>query len=160
MAIINSPQNEIKNIIEDFFEYLGLDGRIDTSFSDGVVKIEVQMEEPSYFIGHSGHVLLAAQHLLKAILRRKVEGVKYVDLDINDYKKNKIAYLKEMAREAAEDVVLLKKPKELPPMPAYERRIVHMELTGRTDVTTESIGEGLDRRVVVKIPGHSEPQNI
>lgn len=157
MAIINSSQNEIKNIIEDFFEYLGLDGRVDISFADSVVKIDVQMEEPSYFIGHSGHVLLATQHLLKAILRRKVESVKYVDLDINDYKKNKIAYLKELAREAAEDVVLLKKPKELPPMPAYERRIVHMELAGRTDVTTESIGEGEERRIVMKpvpfIPG-------
>lgn len=143
---------EIQSVVSEFFIRLGLDGRVETQFNDadGIVRVEVQMKEPGQFIGQGGQVLLATQHLLKAILRSRIERVKYVDLDINDYKKNKIAYLKEMAREAAEDVILLKKPKELPPMPAYERRIIHLELAGRSDVTTESIGEGLDRRVEVR----------
>jgi spoIIIJ-associated protein len=71
--------------------------------------------------------------------------------DINDYQKNKAQYLKELARTTADEVALFKKDKELPAMTPGERRIVHVELAGRQDVVSESIGEGTERRVVVKI---------
>ncbi|MFH1451313.1 MAG: R3H domain-containing nucleic acid-binding protein, partial [bacterium] len=73
-----------------------------------------------------------------------------IDIDINNYKKGKADYLKEMAREVADEVSLTKKEKWLSPMPAYERRIVHMELSLRPGVVTESHGEGPERRIVVK----------
>ncbi|PJA84129.1 MAG: hypothetical protein CO145_02195, partial [Candidatus Nealsonbacteria bacterium CG_4_9_14_3_um_filter_37_13] len=68
----------------------------------------------------------------------------------NGYKKKKLDYLKELARSLADEVALTKKEKNLPPMAAYERRIIHLELAGRSDVTTESIGEEPERRVVVR----------
>ncbi|PIR71473.1 MAG: hypothetical protein COU43_02475 [Candidatus Nealsonbacteria bacterium CG10_big_fil_rev_8_21_14_0_10_37_25] len=74
----------------------------------------------------------------------------FIDLDINGYKKKKLDYLKELARSLADEVALTKKEKNLPPMAAYERRIIHLELAGRSDVTTESIGEEPERRVVVR----------
>lgn len=141
---------KIKNIILDFFAHLRLEGDIRTDVSGELVQVDIKMEEPAYFIGHSGQVLFAVQHLLRVILRKQIPQVKYVDLDINDYKKNKINYLREVAREAAEDVALLKKPKQLPPMPAYERRIIHLEISGRSDVTTESVGQGPERRVEIR----------
>ncbi len=55
-----------------------------------------------------------------------------------------------MANSAADEVALIKKEKWLPIMPAYERRIIHLELSLREDVVTESIGEEPERRVVVK----------
>ena len=90
------------------------------------------------------------QHLLKAILRRKIGALFYIDLDINNYKKKKIAYLRELARSIADEVALTKKEKVLSPMPSYERRIIHLELAGRSDVTTESIDEEPKRKVVVR----------
>jgi len=94
--------------------------------------------------------LTEIQHLLKAILRRKISEVFYIDLDINDYKKKKKEYLKELAISTADEVALSKKQKELPAMPAYERRIIHMALAERNDVITESVGEGIERRPVIK----------
>ena len=78
-----------------------------------------------------------------------------VNLDINDYRKNKETYIRELAKEAAEEVALVKKPKELSPMPAVERRIVHMVVAERPDVESDSIGEGSDRRVVIRAKEYS-----
>jgi len=71
-------------------------------------------------------------------------------LDINGYKSKKVEYLKSLAKEAADQVVLNKEEKSLPPMSAYERRVVHAELAQREDVLTESQGSDLDRHIVVK----------
>ena len=90
------------------------------------------------------------QHLLKAILKRKVKENFYIDLDISGYKKKKIEYLKELAKTAADEVSLSKREKWLPSMSPYERRIIHLELSSRNDVTTESIGQEPERKVVVK----------
>jgi spoIIIJ-associated protein len=108
------------------------------------------MKEPQVLIGERGQTLLDLQHLLSAMLRKKIESKFFLDLDINDYKKKKMEYLKELARSTADEVALTKKEKALPAMPAYERRIIHMELAGRGNVTTESIGEDPDRRLVIK----------
>ena len=114
--------------------------------------IELETEEPQILIGEKGETLLEIQHLLKAILKRKagIEENFYIDLDINDYKKKKIAYLKEMARSAAEEVVLTKKEKILPPMPAYERRIIHMELADNPNIVTESVDQEPERKVAIR----------
>jgi spoIIIJ-associated protein len=58
--------------------------------------------------------------------------------------------LKEMARSATEEVVLTKKEKILPPMPAYERRIIHLELADNSNITTESVGQEPERRIVIR----------
>ena len=84
------------------------------------------------------------------ILRRKLQEVFFFDIDINDYKEKKFEYLREMAQESANDVALTKKEKELEPMPAYERRIIHLELSKRTDVKAESLGEEPERRIIIK----------
>ncbi len=101
-------------------------------------------------IGKEGRVLAKVQHLLKLMSRDKIEGRFYIDLDINSYKEKKTSYLKEKAREVGDKVALTKKEKQLPAMPPYERRIIHMELADRNDVTTESIGQEPNRKVVIK----------
>ena len=58
--------------------------------------------------------------------------------------------MKETAKSLADEVVLTKEEKVLAPMSAYERRIIHLELAERENVKTESIGEGLERRLVIK----------
>jgi len=113
----------------------------------------IELEEPQVLIGESGKTLSCIQHILNKGLRKRFGDEKdfYVDLDINGYKKRKLDYLRELANTSADDVVFSKKEKELRPMSAYERRIVHIELKERTDVQTESVGQGLDRRIIVKL---------
>jgi len=142
---------KIKKITEEFFKKTTFEVEIEIlPQKDQTIPINIKSEEPQILIGEGGKTLLEIQHLLKAISKRKIEGNFYIDLDINNYKKKKIEYLKELARSVADEVALTKKEKKLAPMPAYERRIIHLELAGRPDVTTESTGQEPERSIVVK----------
>jgi len=72
-------------------------------------------------------------------------------VDINNYRKERERLIVELAKAAARKAIADKQPVELPPMNAYERRLVHVELAGRPDVKTESLGEGVSRHVSVKL---------
>ena len=144
---------KIKQITQGLFKKMDLGIEVEVKKpQDQTLPIDLKMEEPQILIGERGQTLAEIQHLLKVILRRKIvpEGPFYINLDINDYKKKKTEYLEEMARSAADEVTLTKKEKILAPMPAYERRIIHLELADRTDVTTESTGQEPERQVVIR----------
>ena len=133
---------KIKKEIGEFFRKMTFEVEIQSaSQKEEILTINLKTEEPQILIGERGETLFAIQHLLKLILKRKlkIEEIFYVDLDIDDYKKKKIAYLKEIARSGAEEVIFSKKEKILPAMSAYERRIIHMELAEMPNISTESI---------------------
>lgn len=141
---------KIKKKIEEFFEKMGFEVEIELSIENETLQVNLTSNEPQILIGEKGSILVQVQRLLKGILNRKIGKFFYIDLDINDYKKKKIQYLKEMAKEAADKVALTKEERALSPMPAYERRVIHLELADRADVTTQSIGREPERRVVIK----------
>lgn len=141
----------IKKTTKEFFGKTTFEVEIEfSSPHDQTIPINLKTDDPQILIGEGGQTLVEIQHLLKIILKRKISEPFYIDLDINDYKKKKIEYLKELARSMADEVALTKKEKQLAPLPAYARRIVHLELAGRQDVTTESLGQEPERRVVIK----------
>ncbi len=159
--------NKIKQIAEEFFEKMTiptsnmsvdltsakkkLGGGQDVSEEKiEIVDLSLKLDEPQILIGQQGQTLFEIQRLLRAILSRRLQGVFYLNLDINDYKKQKTEYLKSTARELADQVALNKGEKALPPMSSYERRIIHAELSERTDVLTESQGYGIDRHIIIK----------
>jgi spoIIIJ-associated protein len=142
---------EIKKTTEEFFQKTTFEVEIEFfPQKDLTLPISLKTEEPQILIGEGGQTLAEIQHLLRAILKRKIEEPFFIDLDINGYKKKKLEYLKELARSVADEVALIKKEKSLPSMPAYERRVIHLELAGRSDVTTESLGQEPERRIVIK----------
>ena len=149
--VSQSNLEEIKKTIEEFFQKTTFEVEIEfLPQKELTLPINLKTEEPQILIGEGGQTLAEIQHLLKVILKRKITEPFFIDLDINGYKKKKLDYLKELARSLADEVALTKKEKNLPPMTAYERRIIHLELAARSDVTTESIGEEPERRVVVR----------
>ncbi len=143
--------NEIRKTVDEFFEKTSFEVEAEVlPFQEKTIPVRIKTEEPRILIGQNGQTLAEIQHLLKAILRRKIPEQFYLDIDVNDYKKKKTEYLKETAVSLADEVALTKKEKTLTAMPAYERRIIHLELAGREDIATESIGEEPERRVVIR----------
>lgn len=150
-----TPQEfeKLKKAAEDFFLQTGLVLEVDVkNQADSTILVDLKADEPQFLIGERGQNLSEIQRLLRAVLRRKAEAPSsfYVDVDINDYKKKKTEYLKEVALTAADEVAITKREKELPSMSSYERRVVHTELASRADILTESIGEEPERRVKIK----------
>lgn len=142
---------KIKTEIKKFFQKMTIDAKVESiSQKEETLLVNLKTEEPRILIGEKGQTMLAIQRLLRVITRRKIPETFFIDLDINDYKKKKTKYLRETARSVADEVALTKKERILSPMPAYERRIIHLELADRQDITTESIGQEPERRVVIK----------
>ena len=153
--------DKIRELVEDFFQKMNLEVEISVAppedlplREDGIknylLSININTQDPQILIGERGQTLNEIQQLLRAILKRKIQEPVFINFDIADYKKKKTEYLKEMVRSLADEVSLTKEEKSLPPMSSYERRIVHLELAGREDVVTESIGEEPERKIVVK----------
>ncbi|MDI6591510.1 MAG: R3H domain-containing nucleic acid-binding protein [Patescibacteria group bacterium] len=142
---------KIKEEIKIFFKKMNFEVEIELLAQKNLtLPINLKMEDPQILIGEKGQTLFEIQHLLKIILNKKIKESFYIDLDISDYKKKKIEYLKELARSVADEVALTKKEKILFPMSAYERRIIHLEIAERSDVTSESLGKEPERRVVIR----------
>lgn len=150
----------IKEAAEMLLEKLEIKGAVKAlEAEEESVRIEVDMEEPQLLIGEQGQTLLEVQHLLRLISRKKLGEIPLIVLDINEYRKSRETYLKELASSAADEVALLKKEKELPPMPSNDRRIVHMVISARQDVSSESIGEEPERRIVIRIKETEEKES-
>lgn len=140
----------VKKRTIEFFKKMTFDVSVTAKKEENdTVLISVKTEDPKILIGQGGQTLVDLQFLLKGVLRKQIETPFYLDLDINNYKEKKVEYLKQTAISAADDVSFSKKEKALPPMSAYERRIIHMELISRKDVKTESRGNGEGRRIVI-----------
>lgn len=115
------------------------------------VKLAEDDETSGILIGKGGENLWAFELLLKTLLIKiKNDNSWRVGVDVNNYRSIYEEKLREIARKAAHQVVITKQSLELPPMPAKDRRIIHLELSLRSDVLTESIGEGKDRHIVIK----------
>ncbi len=142
----------IKKETEEFFRRMTFEVEIEfLPQKEQTLCINIKTQEPQILIGEGGQTLSEIQHLLKIILKRKITKEPFfIDLDISDYKKKKNEYLRQLAKETADEVSLSKKEKILPPMSAYERRIIHLELAGRSDVKTESLGQEPDRKIIIK----------
>jgi len=148
---------KIKELIEEFFEKMTITvSNIDVGLSNttegstDVVNLDIKLEEPQILIGQGGQTLFEIQRLLKTVLNKKIKNVFYFNLDINDYKKQKVEHLRSMAKGLADQVAITKEEKSLLPMTSYERRVIHDELAQRTDIVTESQGEGPDRHIIIK----------
>lgn len=150
---------KIKNEALKFFQkatipILKIEASLSTSeeFSEDnqAANLDIEITDPQILIGEKGQTLFEIQKLLRIVLNKNLQKRFYLNLDINNYKKKKADYLKEMAKSLANEVFISKQEKSFPPMSAYERRIIHTELSQRQDVITKSLGDGFDRHIIVK----------
>lgn len=114
----------------------------------------IQGEDLGILIGRRGQTLAALQYVVRLIINHQMKVWTPVVIDVEGYKQRRSEALQALAVRMAEQVRLKGMPFTLEPMPAYERRIIHLALTDHPDITTESIGEG-DARKVVILPDQS-----
>ncbi len=110
----------------------------------------IKTEESSFLIGQHGINLQSLQHIARVLARKKTDDKINFILDVNNYRQEKNTSIINLAKDIADQVLGEKRAIVLRPMSAYERRLVHMELAKNPLIKTESIGEGENRKVVVK----------
>lgn len=122
---------------------------VEATQGENEIAVSVKGENLGKLIGFHGETLNAFKLLLTG-LKSKGEGAIRISLDINGYVADKNADIVALANKTAEQAIKIERNIHLDPMNAYDRRIVHLTLQDRDDVTTESTGEGEKRHVVVK----------
>ena len=114
-----------------------------------VVGEGTEKESLGALIGRKGERLSALQHLVNLLLSKKVGEWTRILVDVEDYRGRRERQLRDLANRAAERVLETGKMLQLEPMPALERRWIHLALRDHDKVATQSIGEEPNRRVVV-----------
>jgi spoIIIJ-associated protein len=143
-----------KEILETVMGHLGFDG-VTVEIREGetsrlnVVGDDPDREALGSLIGRKGERLSALQHLVNLMLSRRTGQWTRVLVDVEDYRGRRERQLIDLAARAAERVVETGKMLQLEPMPALERRWIHLALRDNDGVSTQSIGEEPNRRVVV-----------
>lgn len=103
----------------------------------------------SRLVGRRGETLASMQYLTRLITSRELQRRAEVIVDVDGYKAKRAASLRALAVRMADDAVQSQRIVTLEPMPPHERRIIHLALRERSDVTTRSIGEGAGRKVTI-----------
>jgi spoIIIJ-associated protein len=101
-------------------------------------------------IGVQGTHLDALQHLVRSVLRRQLDPGLHIALDVNGYRARRERSLLQLAESAARRAHHTGRTIVLKPMAAADRRVLHTALATRGDVSTESMGDEPNRRVVVR----------
>ena len=113
------------------------------------IAFDIKGDDLGILIGRRGQTLASLQYIVRLIVAQKIKVWEPIVIDVEGYKQRRHQALQALAYRIAERVKDKKAPFTLEPMPAYERRIIHLSLTDHPDVTTQSIGEGESRKVVI-----------
>jgi spoIIIJ-associated protein len=113
------------------------------------IAFNIKGDDLGILIGRRGQTLACLQYMLRLIVAHERKAWLPIIVDVDGYKQRRYKALQSLALSVAEQVKVKRAPFTLEPMPAYERRIFHLTLADHPDVTTESIGMGEARKVVI-----------
>lgn len=141
----------VRNRITAVLKYFSVDPEITLATDENVMTIDVRTGQDDLFTRGTADPLLALQHLLRIMMRHDFPAQTVtISLNIGGFQQHQRARLASVAKDAANQAIATKMAVYLPAMSSYERRLVHLALVDETNVTSESEGEGEERRVVVK----------
>ncbi|PJA63800.1 MAG: hypothetical protein COU84_02100 [Candidatus Portnoybacteria bacterium CG10_big_fil_rev_8_21_14_0_10_43_39] len=140
----------IKETISKLLEKINISGNVLVGSFENDIIANIQTGEAGFLIGQAGKNLEAFQYITRALVNKKNgQPIQFI-IDVNDYRKDKIESLRGLAKDIAKQTLAEKVSITLRPMPAFERRIIHLALFNNPNIKTESIGDGAERRIVVK----------
>ncbi len=145
-----------KSVLEELLAHMGIAGRVEladrppqTEVSKDSVALNVTGDNLGLLIGRRGETLRDLQFITRLIVSRKIQRWPSIVVDVEYYKARREKLLTDLARRMAEKARLNHQPVALEPMPAHERRIIHITLHDHPLVTTESVGQGEHRHVTI-----------
>ena len=120
------------------------------------MNVDLDAINNAILIGKNGSSLSGMNNLLRNVVSSKFKRRFYVNLDINNYKKNRYIKVKEMAQRVAKTVQRTKIDASLDPMPNDERKIIHKELSSMSNIKTQSEGSKRNRHLKIMYDPNKE----
>ena len=146
--------SDAEEFLSKVISFICEDARVEKRESeDGSVTYEIVGERLGGLIGRRGETLDALQHLVNLAVNRRGEEKSRIMLDAENYRAKRSESLEKFAQRAAASVLKYKRNKALEPMNAYERHIVHVALQDMENISTSSVGNEPNRRVIINYTG-------
>ncbi|MFZ2187266.1 MAG: R3H domain-containing nucleic acid-binding protein [Candidatus Moraniibacteriota bacterium] len=143
----------IKETVAELLHKLDFKASVEVAEQPGVQDAFLCMarveQDQNFLIGQYGANLAAVQHLVRVMLRKKITERVNVIVDVNEYFLEKKGALEAEAEKAAAEALASDISVSLRPMLPYERKVVHSFLAENPGISTESVGKGEGRKVMV-----------
>ena len=140
---------EAKAVLEELLRLMGVPGAVEIAMGTETSKLNVTGSDLGVLIGRRGEKLASLQHLVNLIVAKREGQWNRIAVDVENYRGRREDQLRDVADRAAKRVIQSGKIIQLEPMPAIERRIVHLALVENPNVRTQSVGVEPNRRIVV-----------
>ena len=134
---------------------MGLDAQVEGSQrqeedeDEAAIYLNLIGDDLGVLIGHHGETLSSIQYLVRLIVNQKLHRWTNIVVDVEGYKDRRAERLAQMALRMADQVVETGRSVALEPMPANERRLIHIALRNHPQVYTESVGEDTRRKIQI-----------
>jgi spoIIIJ-associated protein len=142
-----------KETLETLLRGMGLNARVEThpdlEQGEDALVLNILGHDLGILIGRRGETLHDLEFLTRLLVQRRTNQQSKITVDVESYRTRRERILRELAKRMGERVETSKQPITLEAMPPNERRIVHISLRDHPHVTTQSIGEGDHRRVMI-----------
>lgn len=143
------------DLLSQMLQRLDIEAEVELSWldddedGDSPLNLNVVGEDLGILIGRNGETLASIQYLIRLMVNQELHRWKNIIIDVDGYKQRRAEQLNQLAHRLAEQVVSSGRPASLEPMPASERRLVHIALRNHEHVYTASIGEDSRRKVQI-----------
>ena len=139
-------------VLETLVKSMGIEAEVSaaqTSPGELPVVLDIEGDDLGVLIGRRGQTLASLQYIVRLIVAEKLKMWVPINVDVDGYKQRRYESLRNLALRLAEQVKTSRRSITLEPMPADERRIIHLTLAEDPDVATQSMGEGEARKVSI-----------
>lgn len=145
-----------KHVVKELLEKMRVYAEVSTHFveapddkSSGVIQVDISGNDLSILIGRQAETLNALQYITNLIVAKELGQWNTILVDVQGYRLRRENQLRKLARRLADQAVKSQRRQVLEPMPANERRYIHLELRNHPEVSTESVGEEPNRKVTI-----------
>jgi spoIIIJ-associated protein len=140
---------EAKAVLEELLRLMEVPGTVEVATGGETARLNVRGSDLGVLIGRRGEKLASLQHIVNLIVAKREGEYHRIAVDVENYRGRREEQLRDVADRAAKRVLQTGKIIQLEPMPAIERRIVHMALVENGKVRTQSVGVEPNRRIVI-----------
>ncbi len=156
MQEVETPSSEdvdiTVDVLQHILQYMNIRAIVQVRSTNPLtLNIQGINENLGLLIGRRGETLAALQLLVSLIVGHRTKHRMRIIIDAENYRERREANLRSLALRVAQQVRNYRRSIALEAMPPHERRIVHLALSESKDISTESIGEGDTRRVVISL---------
>lgn len=140
-------------LLSELVRHMGFEAQVNAEWHEAddngerYLLLDIHGQELSPLIGRRGETLASIQYLVRLMINQRIKRWKNIVVDVEQYKERRVNQLTQLAKRMAEQVTESGRAVSLEPMPANERRIVHLALRDHPSVYTQSSGEGERRKV-------------